>query len=258
MFETATLTYGPSGKRVWTTALGFTGQALLVAGALLAPLISPQVLPRVTWITTVAPPGPPPPPPPVSESSVPRTERVIPSQIMLHRLLAPRLIPERVVPIIEEPDTFVGTNGPGVPGGIAGGLDGGVPGGIIGTIISEATRVVPVLRPPEPAKRDPDSAPTAKAAPPRITSLRMATPIRRVDPIYPLLAKQARVSGTVELLGVLGTDGRIHELRVLRGHPLLVNAAIEAVRQWVYEPTMLNGQAVEVSAPILVNFILNQ
>jgi protein TonB len=61
----------------------------------------------------------------------------------------------------------------------------------------------------------------------------------------------------VELLGVLGVDGRIHELKVVRGHPLLVKAAIEAVRQWVYEPTLLNGQAVEVSAPILVNFILN-
>ena len=64
------------------------------------------------------------------------------------------------------------------------------------------------------------------------------------------------MSGVVELAGVLGVDGRIHELRVLRGHPLLVNAAMEAVRQWVYEPTLLNGQPVEVSAPIIVNFIL--
>jgi protein TonB len=61
----------------------------------------------------------------------------------------------------------------------------------------------------------------------------------------------------VELLGVLGTDGRIHELKVLRGHPLLINAALDAVRQWIFEPTMLNGQAVEVSAPITVNFILH-
>ena len=86
----------------------------------------------------------------------------------------------------------------------------------------------------------------------------MATPVHRVDPIYPPLAKQARVSGVVELMGVLGVDGRIHEVRVLRGHPLLVRAAIEAVLQWTYKPTVLNGQAVEVSAPITVNFILNQ
>ena len=77
----------------------------------------------------------------------------------------------------------------------------------------------------------------------------MATPIHKVEPVYPALAKQARVSGTVELLGVLGTDGRIHELKVLRGHPLLINAALEAVRQWIFEPTLLNGQAVEVCRP---------
>jgi protein TonB len=86
----------------------------------------------------------------------------------------------------------------------------------------------------------------------------MATPIHKVEPVYPVLARQARVSGTVELLGVLGTDGRIHELKVLRGHPLLINAALEAVRQWIFEPTLLNGQAVEVAAPITVNFILHQ
>jgi protein TonB len=113
-----------------------------------------------------------------------------------------------------------------------------------------------VLRPPEPVHHEAATAP-ASTAPPRITTVKMASPIRRVDPVYPALARQARVSGTVELLGVLGVDGRIHELKVVRGHPLLVKAAIEAVRQWVYEPTLLNGQAVEVSAPILVNFILN-
>jgi protein TonB len=91
-----------------------------------------------------------------------------------------------------------------------------------------------------------------------VTALKMATPIHRVDPVYPALAKQARVSGVVELIGVLGVDGRLHEVRVLRGHPLLVKAAVDAVMQWIYEPTMLNGQAVEVSAPITVNFILNQ
>jgi protein TonB len=94
--------------------------------------------------------------------------------------------------------------------------------------------------------------------PPRITSIRMATPIYKVDPIYPQLAKVAGVSGVVELLGVLGTDGRIHELKVLRGHPLLVGAALDAVRRWIFEPTLLNGQAVEVAAPITVNFILKR
>ena len=114
------------------------------------------------------------------------------------------------------------------------------------------------MHPPETVNREPAKAPPVPVKPPRITQLRMATPIRKVEPVYPPLAKQARVSGVVELLGVLGTDGRIHELRVLRGHPLLINAALEAVRQWIFEPTLLNGQAVEVAAPITVNFILNQ
>ena len=90
----------------------------------------------------------------------------------------------------------------------------------------------------------------------RITSVRMATPIQKIEPLYPPLARIAHVSGTVELLGVLGTDGRIRELKVLHGHPLLVRAALDAVSQWIFAPTLLNGQAVEVAAPITVNFIL--
>ena len=85
----------------------------------------------------------------------------------------------------------------------------------------------------------------------------MARPIHRVEPIYPSIARQARVAGVVELQGVIGTDGRIHELKVLSGHPLLVKAAVDAVSQWIYAPTILNGQPVEVAAPITVNFKLN-
>jgi protein TonB len=96
------------------------------------------------------------------------------------------------------------------------------------------------------------------AKPPRISVIQLATPIHKVEPIYPPLAKQTRTSGTVELIGVLGTDGRIHELHVVSGHPLLIQAAIDAVKQWVFAPTILNGQPVEVQAPIQVNFILNR
>jgi protein TonB len=96
------------------------------------------------------------------------------------------------------------------------------------------------------------------AKPVRISQLQLATPIRKVDPVYPALAKQAHISGTVELMGVLGTDGRIHELRVVSGHALLIQAAMDAVKQWVFAPTILNGQPVEVQAPIQVNFVLNR
>jgi periplasmic protein TonB len=81
--------------------------------------------------------------------------------------------------------------------------------------------------------------------------------VHRVDPVYPAMARQMRIAGTVELAGVIGTDGRIRELRVTSGHPLLVQAALEAVRQWVYRPTLLGGQPVEVITTITVVFRLS-
>lgn len=255
MFETAILSNGQTGKRAWTTAMGFTGQALMVACALLIPIISPQALPRVTWLMPIAPPGRPAPPTPAGADLPHRMQRVIPAQLRPNGIFAPVRIPPIAATIIDVEMPAV-ASGPYVPGSIPGSGNDGA--GIAYGITDLVNRMIPVIKPLEPVKRDPSPAPAAHAAPPRITSVRMATPVHRVDPLYPPLAKQARVSGVVELLGVLGTDGRIHELKVLRGHPLLVNAAIEAVRQWIYEPTLLNGQAVEVSAPITVNFILNQ
>ena len=80
--------------------------------------------------------------------------------------------------------------------------------------------------------------------------------IHRVLPVYPPLAKQMRVSGRVRLMGVISTTGMIEKLEVIEGHPMLVKAAVDAVRQWVYRPTVLNGQTIAVTAPIEVNFIL--
>lgn len=82
--------------------------------------------------------------------------------------------------------------------------------------------------------------------------------IKKVIPVYPPLARQARVSGTVHLIGVVAKDGTIQQLQVVSGNPLLVGAALDAVRQWVYRPTVLNNEVVEVIAPIDVIFILSQ
>jgi protein TonB len=82
--------------------------------------------------------------------------------------------------------------------------------------------------------------------------------IKRVMPVYPEIAKRSRVSGRVRLMSVIAADGTIQKLQVTEGHPLLVAAALEAVRQWVYKPTLLNGQPVEVQAPIEVIFTLAQ
>jgi protein TonB len=81
--------------------------------------------------------------------------------------------------------------------------------------------------------------------------------LKRVVPSYPQLARQMRISGTVHLLGIIGKDGTIQRLQVLSGHPMLRPAALDAVSQWVYRPTILNGQPVEVEAPIDVIFSLS-
>ena len=75
-------------------------------------------------------------------------------------------------------------------------------------------------------------------------------------PVYPPLARQARISGTVRLEAVIAFNGAVQSLRVASGHPLLAQAALDAVRQWVYQPTLLNGEPVEVLTQIDVNFKL--
>lgn len=80
--------------------------------------------------------------------------------------------------------------------------------------------------------------------------------IHRIQPKYPSLARQARIQGQVSLRAIISHDGRIENLQVVNGHPLLVQAAIDAVRQWRYRPYMLNGEPVEVETQITVNFTL--
>jgi TonB family protein len=82
--------------------------------------------------------------------------------------------------------------------------------------------------------------------------------VQKVPPVYPQLAKSARVSGVVHLQAVIGKDGTVEELKSLGGPALLVQAAIDAVRQWVYRPTMLNGAPVSIETTIDVNFTLEQ
>jgi protein TonB len=81
--------------------------------------------------------------------------------------------------------------------------------------------------------------------------------IRRVQPEYPALAKQAHIQGTVVLRAVIDREGIIQDLQVISGHPLLVPAAINAVRQWRYHPFYLNDQPVEVETRVTVNFSLS-
>ncbi len=81
--------------------------------------------------------------------------------------------------------------------------------------------------------------------------------VHKVTPVYPPEAKEARIQGTVRLEAVISKEGDVAELSVVSGHPKLVQAALDAVKQWRYEPTYLNGQPVEVITTIDVNFVLS-
>ena len=166
-------------------------------------------------------------------------------QFVANQLMAPKVIPKTINKIEEAappPDTGMGVvGGTGEAGGAAGGVIGGIVGGVPGA---------PPPPPPPPAK---------PSGPVRVGGqVAEANLIRKVQPVYPPLAKSARVSGTVEFSATISKEGNIENLQLVRGHPLLVNAAKEAVLQWKYKPTMLNGQAVEVITSIIVNFTLSQ
>jgi protein TonB len=165
-------------------------------------------------------------------------------QFVSNQLLAPKVIPKTINKIEEAappPDTGMGvvggTGDAGVTGGVIGGVMGGVPG----------------APPPPPPK------PKGPTGPVRIGGqVAEANLIRKVQPVYPPLAKSARVQGTVEFTAVIDKEGNITQLKLVRGHPLLVQAARDAVLQWKYRPTMLNGQPVDVVTDIIVNFTLSQ
>jgi protein TonB len=171
-------------------------------------------------------------------------QKPVVKQFIANQLMAPKVIPKQINKIEEAappPDAGIGVvGGTGEAGGGAGGVLGGVLGGVPGA---------PPPPPPKPKALGPQ----------RIGGNVMAANlIRKVEPVYPPLAKSARVQGTVEFTAVISKDGNIENLQLVRGHPLLVNAAKEAVLQWKYKPTQLNGQAVQVITDIIVNFTLSQ
>jgi len=95
-----------------------------------------------------------------------------------------------------------------------------------------------------------------QGSPPRIRTAQPPSLISKVEPVYPQLAKQARIQGTVRFTALIGKDGRVQNLQLVSGHPLLVAAAQEAVKQWVYKPTFFNGEPVEVVTLVDVSFVL--
>lgn len=154
----------------------------------------------------------------------------------LGQRLRPATSSELAAPPSLERTASVSGNVPGLPG------------------LSQAP-AAPKLTPPPQAAPPP---PAATAAPTRVGGqVQEATLVSRKDPVYPPLAKQARVQGTVLLEARVGKDGTVREVKVISGHPLLRQAASDAVKRWLYRPTLLNGEAVEVTTRVAVGFSMS-
>jgi protein TonB len=228
-----------------TIPIAYIIEVLIVGVTVLMPLIYTEALPKAQLMTFLVapPPPPPPPPPPVAAAPVRVIRRVTAEDIMR----APTVIPRTIAQVKDEPPPPQSA-AIGVVGGVPGGMPGGTAGGVLGSILSAAATAAP---PPPP--------PPQAATPKRIRvggQVEQARLIFQPKPEYPPLAKMARIQGTVRLEAVISRDGTIQDLKVLNGHPLLVKSALEAVQRWRYQPTLLNGEPVEVITEVDVNFTL--
>ena len=237
MFEEMVVS-SPTSKKTnkpWTVVISMLLQVTFLAILILIPLIYTEALPKGMLTTMLVAPPPPPPPPAQIVKVKPQVHLMQNNQ-----LVQPKVIPREVKIIKEEAEPDPNTMGMqgGVPGGVAGGSMGGVLGGVIGGVAGPP--------PPKPTQSRIRQGGAVTAA-----SL-----INKVNPVYPPLARQTRVAGTVRLHAIISKQGTVQQLEVLSGHPLLVQSALDAVRQWRYRPTLLNGEPVEVDTTIDVIFSL--
>lgn len=235
-------------KRSILSSVIFHGALILMV--IVIPLLMPQsISERELLITLVSPLGPPPapapPPPPVEvvAAAPPKIEKQI--QVPADTLVMPTAIPKEIAHIVEDPIA----PSSGVIGGVPGGVARGVVGGILGGVLASNT---PAAAPPPPPPPPPKVVPTE---PVRVGGM-VQEPrlLKLVPPVYPVLASKARISGTVILEATLTVDGTVDQIKVVSGHPLLIEAAIDCVKQWRYEPTLLNGIPVAVILTAKVHF----
>jgi periplasmic protein TonB len=227
-----------SSQRGLTAVLSFGVQVLVLGVLVLVPLLYTDAIPLgslKSYVEIPVPPGPrqPPPPTPAARRPQPTT-----SNFQGTTLLPPRRIPDRI-------DMRADTAVPPPPGPYIDGATGGSgTGSTLNTILASNMRpVVP------PANIQPKSVRVSGGV---IEGLL----IHKVTPIYPKMAITVRQQGTVLLQAEIGRDGIIQNLRVVSGPPLLIGAALDAVKQWRYRPYLLNNQPVEVETQITVNFTL--
>jgi protein TonB len=226
-------------RRGWTTLVSFAMQAVAVAGLLLLPLLYTQGLPQLQLIAALVAPVPPPAP---SAPQPARETRANTSNLSRDgHVIAPPSVPREIARLdetIAPPPVFM--SGLGVSGGT------GDPTGRNGVFGSIGGPNVVVPPPP----------PATNAHPPRVSRMMEGNLTYRVQPQYPPLARQARVQGIVVLRAMISREGRIENLQVVSGPPLLVKSAMDAVLQWRYRPYYLNNEPVEVETQVTVNFTL--
>jgi periplasmic protein TonB len=223
-------------RRGWTTLTSFGAQALAIGFLLLIPILStvgvPPARTSVSTPISLSPVDPGPAP-------QPRVTRSTGIQVVPYA--GPIMAPSRIPTTIPNSDNGgqMGSGGDPNPVGLYVGSGPGLPIPFTGG----ARPVMPVVA-------------TPAVRPFRTSSMLQGSLIRRVDPTYPPMARAARIQGTVVLAAVIAKDGTMENLRLISGHPLLVQAAIGAVSQWRYKPYILNDEAIEVETQITVNFVL--
>ena len=244
MFEQSVLDNSRQARSKWSW-MGLVIQAGLVTGMLLIPMLHPEILGVMLPTAGIYVPVKPVAPVEVevhqrSAATANTQTTVAVARPAYKPFTAPRSF-DRPVVLIDDygsappPYTF------GSPSVEAGSLPSAPYG-----------NALPSAPPPKPELKKEPSKPILVGG-----NVQAAKILHRVNPPYPPLAKQARIQGAVKLEGIIAKDGTIQLLKVISGHPLLVPAALDAVKQWRYRPTHLNGEPVEVIAPIVVNFILS-
>jgi periplasmic protein TonB len=252
MFEYSFVPSGKTGRPLSVVVAGL-GQVIVVGGLILVQLFIGESLPERGLLNAImlapVPTAPPAPPPPMVAKRIPRAAPVQ-RKFNPDALVSPVVVPKVVAIIDEAPPLATEAVVGGVPGGIPGVPLAGVGIGLISNAPPEA---------PPPPKTLAPAPPPPPAAPRQIQvggDVQAALILVQTQPAYPLAARQGRIHGTVKLMAVIGTDGKIKNLTAVSGHALLVQAALEAVRHWIYRPTVLDGVPVEVNTDIEVRFSL--
>jgi len=235
-FSTLESTWDQSARRGWTTIASFTMQAFGLSVLLAIPLIWVQRPPRVHWLQFAAPAAYT--PPAATQAAHRHVAAAAVSNPRPEQITAPPTIPNHIAAVNDADSGPSAPDFPTIDTGSGRGRGDGVARSIGDTI--------PVVIPVHPAA----------VKPLLVSHLSEASLLHRVQPIYPSIARLARVQGAVELRAIISKAGTIENLVVVRGHPMLATAAIEAVRQWRYRPYLLNNEPVEVETEITVNFVL--